>query len=207
MKQAMPQQPRTNRCTVEEYFRLAEASPTKLEYKAGELIDMAGTSISHIDIASNLIRRLGNRLDGGPCRAMGSDLRVRTAADRYCYPDLSVICGEVELASNDPAQMTITNPSVLFEILSPSTESTDRGEKFFRYIRIPSLKEYFLVAQDKPRIESFVRQADGSWQVGAVVEGMDAVVRFESLKVEIPLGEIYDNVQFEEQPPQATLGQ
>jgi Uma2 family endonuclease len=193
--------PSSSRCSisVQEYFRLAEASPTKLEYKAGQIIDMAGASYVHTQIAADLMGELRNRLKRGPCRATGSDTRVRVAHDRYCYPDITVVCGEPEFDPLNPGQ-TIINPKVVFEVLSPTTEIDDRGEKFFRYIRLPSLREYFLVAQTKLRIESFVRMADGSWSVGAVEEGLDAALRIQSLEIEVPLKEIYANVKFEPEP-------
>lgn len=188
--------PKTKRYTVAEYLRLADESPTKLEYKSGELIDMAGATFNHNSIAMNLGGELRNRLSGGPCRVVGSDQRVRTADDHYCYPDVTVVCGEPKFVSMDVPQMTLTNPTVLIEVLSPSTEATDRSEKLVRYINLPSLNAYLLVAQDKPRIESFIRKADGSWAVGTFAEGIDAVLRIESLKVEIPLESIYANVRF-----------
>ena len=181
--------------SVPDYFRVAEASPTKLEYKAGELIDMAGATYDHNRVSANILGEMRNRLKGQPCDAVGSDTRLRVAGDRYCYPDVSVICGEPQFDPLDPDR-TITNPKLIFEVLSPSTEAADRGEKFFRYIRLPSLAAYFLVSQHQARIESFVRQPDGSWAVGPVQEGSDASLLIPSLNIEMPLGEIYSNVNF-----------
>lgn len=191
--------PASTRVSVQEYFRLAEASPTKLEYKAGELIDMAGASLNHNRIASNVLRELGNRLKGKPCEAVGSDMRVKAADDRYCYPDVTVFCGGPQFDPLD-RNRSLANPSVIVEVLSPSTEAADRGEKFFGYILLPSLKEYVLVSQHRPRIETFIRQPEGSWLVGHFVEGLSASLLVRSLNVEIPLSEVYANVSFEPAP-------
>lgn len=194
MELAHPQR----RLSVREYFPLAEASPNKLEFKAGELIDMAGASFNHNRIAMNIGGELRSLLRSRSCQTTGSGARVKVADDRYCYPDVSVVCGDVAFDPLDPG-VTLTNPSLIFEVLSPTTEAMDRGEKFFRYIRLPSLQEYFLVAQNQPRVESFFRQRDGVWSVGPVAEGMQSSVQITSLDVQLPLAEIYSNVRFDSQ--------
>jgi Uma2 family endonuclease len=187
--------PESNKRSVQEYFRLAEASETKLEFKSGEIIDMAGATYDHNRIAANLLRELGNYLKSRRCKPTGSDQRVKVADDRYCYPDITVVCGKPLFDPLDPLT-SVTNPQMIIEVLSPTTEVTDRGEKFFRYIRLPSMREYVLVAQHQPRIETFFRKDDGSWIVGPVFEGLEASIRFSSLDVEIPLREIYADVEF-----------
>lgn len=187
--------PRRTRYSVAEYLRLSKASPTKLEYRNGEIIDMAGATLDHSRVAANVLRELGNRLKGGPCEAVGSDQRVLGADDRYAYPDVTVFCGQAEFDPRD--DMTITNPRVLVEVLSPTTEASDRGEKFIRYINLPGLQEYFLVSQDKPQVQSFYREPDGRWLVGPIVMGLSGVAVFRSLSVELPLAEIYANVTFQ----------
>ncbi len=189
--------PTANRYSLQEYFQLADESPTKLEFDAGHIIDMAGATYDHNRIAANLVREIGNHLKGTPCEATGSDTRVLAADDRYAYPDVIVQCGGPEFDPRDQSRMTITNPAVLFEVLSPSTEASDRGEKFLRYINIPSMRGYYLVAQHKPHITSFIRRTDGSWTVGDVVQGLDGSLRIESLQVELPMREIYANVNFD----------
>jgi Uma2 family endonuclease len=189
--------PKPQRYSLQEYFRLAEESPTKLEFDTGQIIDMAGATYDHNLIAANLLREIGNSLKSSPCRATGSDTRVLAADDRYAYPDVTVVCGGPEFDPRDSKKMTISNPHVLFEVLSPTTEATDRGEKFIRYINIPSLQGYYLVQQHKPQITTFFRREDGSWSVGDVVEGIDGLLRIPSLHVEVPMREIYANVNFE----------
>jgi Uma2 family endonuclease len=189
--------PVARRYTVEEYFKLAESSPTKLEYRDGEIIDMAGGRFEHNQIATNISGSLWGRLLGSPCQPINSDQRSRAADHRYCYPDVTIVCGQPQFDPADTSRMTLLNPQVLFEVLSPSTEATDRSEKLVRYINLRSMREYFLVAQDKARVESFVREADGSWSVGPVSEGLDSSVAVPSLGVAIPMQEIYANVKFE----------
>jgi Uma2 family endonuclease len=188
--------PPSARVSVQEYFRLADASETKLEFKSGELINMAGASLSHIRISGNALVEPRNRLKGKKCEAVGGDLRVKAGDDRYCYPDLAVFCGKPEFDPLDPDR-SLTNPTVLVEVLSPSTEAADRGEKFIRYIRLPSLREYVLVSRHKPRIETFVRQPDGSRSVGEIAEGLSASLRLRSLNLDLPLADLYANVEFE----------
>jgi Uma2 family endonuclease len=194
MEQAIP------KYTLEEYFRLAEESPTKLEFRSGEILDMAGATYAHNQIAANLIGELRNLVKGRPCRATGRDTRVRTADDRYCYPDVTVVCGEPSFDRSGPPQMTITNPQLIFEVLSPSTEVTDRGEKFIKYINLDSMQGYFLVAQDRPQVESFFRRDDDSWSVGKIAAGLDASLVIHSLNLSIPLSEVYANIRFDTEP-------
>jgi Uma2 family endonuclease len=192
--------PKSPRYSLQEYFRLADESPTKLEFDAGQIIDMAGATYDHNRIAANLVGELRDRLKGKPCEATGSDTRVLAADGRYAYPDVTVVCDGPEFDPRDPKQLTITNPHTLFEVLSPSTEARDRGEKFIRYINIKSMQAYYLVAQHKPQITSFVRREDGSWSVGDVVEGLEGCLRIQALNIELPMSEIYANVKFEAEP-------
>jgi Uma2 family endonuclease len=120
--------------TVAEYFQYENAAENRHEYRNGEIVAMAGNTCFHVKIASNFIHRFGNALDGKPCSAMDSNLRIgipRSA--RYTYPDVSIICGPPQMDPKDPDGMTVTNPRVVVEILSPSTEVKDRGEKFIKY--------------------------------------------------------------------------
>ncbi|MDQ2806769.1 MAG: Uma2 family endonuclease, partial [Chloroflexota bacterium] len=154
--------------TPEEYLSLERAATYKSEYLAGEIFPMieaeeghageicamAGAGEDHTTIAANLVRLLGNAFQGRPCRVYGSDMRVRVAASGlYTYPDVVAVCGPREFA--DPHRDTLLNPTVIFEILSPSTEGYDRGKKFANYRQIPTLTDYVLVAQDEPLVEHF----------------------------------------------------
>ena len=183
--------------SVEEYLRIDDADPdVRHEYRDGEIIAMAGADFPHVLINANLIRHAGNWLAGTPCLALATDMRVRAVrARRYCYPDVAVVCGTPEFDPPD-RQVTLTNPRVVIEVLSSSTEWSDRGEKFTRYREMASLQEYLLVAQDRPQVEPFSRMPDGAWKIGQVVTGLDGVVRVASLGIDLPMAEIYERVTF-----------
>lgn len=133
-------------------------------------------------------------LRGGPCRAITNDLRIRVAATRLnTYPDIVIICGEAE--PTDDALDTLLNPTILIEVFSPTTEAYDRGEKWAHYQRLPSLREYLLVAQNAPRVEHYVRQGDGSWRYAATI-GLDAAVTLPTIGCTIALAAVYENVAF-----------
>ncbi len=190
------------RYTVEEYIALDDGAEGRFEFRDGEILAMSGAGFPHVQITGNVNRLLGNRLAGTPCQPLMLDMRVRAVRRRrYCYPDVSVVCGEPRFDPPD-RQVTLVNPQVIFEVLLPGTELSDRGEKFTRYREMESLKEYLLVAQDRPRVEPFYRQADGGWGIGEVVDGLAGVVRLRSLAVELPLSDIYERVTFPPLPPE-----
>ncbi len=198
---AVPFEP-TRRYAVAEYLAIDEASDTKYEYRDGEVIAMAGATVPHVQIAGNLNRDLGNRLAGTPCQALISDMRVRAVRNgRYCCPDATAIGGEPRFDPPD-RRATPVNPQVVFEVLSPSTESSDRGEKFTRYRQAGSLQEYVLLAQDRPQVEPFSLGPDGGWSIGQVIAGLDGVVHLRSLAIELPLSDIYERVAFPPVPPE-----
>jgi len=170
MEQLIP--PQTRRVTVDEYLRMEEASETKHEFRDGRIIDVAGGTFAHGDIAANLIFQLKNQFKGNTCKAVGSDVRVRiTRTPHYCYPDVTVIC-EPPIFDPPDKQTTITNPQVIIEVSSPSTLADDRKDKFYDYISIESLKEYILVAQDEARVDTFYRHTDGIWAIGPSAVGI-----------------------------------
>jgi Uma2 family endonuclease len=184
----------SRRYTLEEYFDLAEASEEKLEFRDGEILMMAGGTESHSLITANVVGELRARLKASPCRAYDSNLRVRARANRrYTYPDALVVCGERQFDPRDKKKLTVTNPTLIVEVLSDTTERIDRGEKFLAYIRAESLKEYVLVDQDAARLQTYFRQPDGTWSF-AFFEGRDAVARLRSLEIDLPLSEVYTKV-------------
>ena len=183
--------------TVEEYLALERAAEVKSEYIGGQIVVMTGASRAHNLICLNLGGEVNRQLRGRPCESYVNDMRVKAAgADLYTYPDVIVVCGEPRF--EDGHLDTLLNPTVIVEILSPSTEAYDRGEKFARYRHIDTLREYVLVSQDRPRIEHFLRH-DQVWEFSAV-DGLDATVSFPSVDVSIPLRDIYDRVEFETPP-------
>lgn len=175
----------------EEYIALERAAQYKSEYLAGQIFAMAGASEDHNAIAANILWNLRNQFQGRDCRVYMSDMRVRVAPNGlYTYPDVAAVCGPREFA--DDARDTLLNPTVIFEVLSPSTEAYDRGEKFAQYWRLASLIDYVLVAQDRVRVEHFARQGDG-WFVSAT-GSLDEILRLESICAELPLATVYENV-------------
>jgi Uma2 family endonuclease len=189
---AAPQ--RISKLTPEEYLAIDRASELRNEYYAGEMFAMVGGSPRHSRIKTNILVELGIRLKGHECAPYDSDLRLRVAATGlYTYPDASVICGPLEF--DDERRDTVLNPTVLVEVLSESTEAYDRGKKFNHYRRIESLREYLLVSQEEPKIEHYLRLDDGSWKLTEAA-GLEATLRLPSLEIDLPLREVYDNVDF-----------
>ena len=155
----------------------------------------------HSLIVANVIRELGNRLKGKPCRVFESNLRIRVARKvLYTYPDAAVICGPGQVDPNDPSGESVTNPRVIVEVLSPSTEAHDRGEKFDFYRELDSLEEYVLVSQAAARVETFWRQGEGAWLFTAV-SGVHAAARLRCLEIELPLAEVYAGIEFAAEAP------
>ncbi len=202
MEQPSPSAP-DRRYTVQEYLTLEEASVVKHEYRRGRIVAMAGGTHAHALVAMNLGGELRSRLRDTPCIVTGSDVRVRVSATAsYCYPDLSVVCAESVFDPPDRS-VTLLNPQVVVEVLSPSTAESDIGGKFDDYMRIDSLQEYVLVAQNRPWARSFHRGPDGLWAIGPLVEGLQATLAFRSLGIDVPLAEVYAKVRL---PPPAGGG-
>ncbi|MBX3000840.1 MAG: Uma2 family endonuclease [Caldilineaceae bacterium] len=179
--------------TEEEYFALEEASEIKHEFYRGEIFAMTGGTVNHNRITRNVLTALDSRLQGGRCEAFGSDLRVWIEAHSlYTYPDVLVVCGGVDIA--DRRNDTITNPQVIVEVLSPSTQAYDQGEKFVFYRTIPTLQEYVLIHQETPHIIHYRKQAEG-WLLTDLLS-IDDRLTLSSLNVEIPLQRIYDRVDW-----------
>lgn len=184
-------EPVRQRFTFQEYVQLDEDTGHKHEYLGGMVWAMAGGSPDHAAIAGNILTLLNNELRGRRCRAFTSDLRIRVKATGLgTYPDVSVVCDELELDPEDPKGHTVSNPRVLVEVLSSSTEEYDRGEKLEHYKQIESLDEILLVGHDERRVEVWRRELDG-W-VRSEVRG-DGVVELHSLRCRLPLSLVYEN--------------
>jgi Uma2 family endonuclease len=184
------------RMTPEEYLAFDRASELRHEYYGGVMYAMSGGSHVHAYITTNLSSELRSALKGSPCGASAVDLRVKISARSYVYPDVVVVCGEPRYADGEAD--ILLNPSLIVEVLSPSTERYDRGPKSAWYRTIESLKEYALVSQSEPRVEVYRRQASGEWLLSEAV-GLEASCHFDGLKnepVRIPLSEIYERVEF-----------
>jgi Uma2 family endonuclease len=186
--------------TPQEYLARERKAVFKSEFYRGEMFAMAGASWEHTLIKDNTARATGNQLEGGPCRVLTSDLRVKVdVSGLYTYPDLIVVCEEPQF--EDKLFDTLLNPRVLTEVLSESTEKYDRGTKFKHYRQIPSLQEYVLIAQDEPLAERHVRQPNGDWLM-TEFRGLDKVFAFTSIPVKIALTDIYRGVEFPEDAEQ-----
>jgi Uma2 family endonuclease len=187
------------RLTPEEYLRIERAAEWKSEYMDGEVFAMSGASPRHVLITANLAAELRAALRDTPCAAYPADLRVATDRHRhYTYPDVVVACEPLQYV--DERRDTITNPSLIAEVLSESTEKYDRGAKFERYRAIATLAEYLLVAQDRVHIELYTRQPNAAW---VLREWNDAAATIElaSLRCSVAISEIYAKVTFDDQNP------
>ena len=189
---ALPQP--THRLTEAEYLALERAAVgVKSEFYDGEMFAMSGATRGHSRISTNLAVEFGNKLRGHRCQPFNADLRVKIeASGLYTYPDLSVVCGADR--HGDEEKDNLTNPTLIVEVLSPSTENYDRGRKFEHYRQIPSLKEYLLVSQDQPRIEQFIRQSN-QWVLRDAV-GLKTKLLLPSLKISLSLAAVFRGVKF-----------
>jgi Uma2 family endonuclease len=178
--------------TPQAYLEAERRAQTKSEYLDGQVFAMAGASPDHVLIVGNLVTALNIQLRSRPCRVFASDMRVTVSATGlYTYPDALVVCGP--LAYDDERKDTLTNPNVIIEVLSPSTEAYDRGEKFDHYQNLSSLTDYILVAQDRPYIDHFVRAGDRDWQRREANRLEDAIA-VGSIDCTLTLAEIYAKV-------------
>ncbi len=180
--------------TVEQYLDFERESEIRHEFYNGEIFAMAGAEPAHNDIFSNTHFCLMRQLSTRPCKVHGSDMRVKTPSGLYTYSDISVVCGERRF--NDDRPRTLLNPTLIVEVLSPATESYDRGDKFHHYRSLPSLQAYVLIASTRQRIELFARQPNETWRID-VFEASDAVVDLQSIGCSLPLAEVYANVEFD----------
>jgi len=181
--------------SLEDYYRLEETSEVKHEYYHGVAYALTGASAAHNLILANVIGVLHAQLRGKPCRVVPSDLRLKVeATGLYTFPDAQVICGPFDFA--DGRNDTITNPTVLIEVLSPSTEEYDRGKKLLHYHTIASLQEVLLLAQDRIHVEHYSRQEADLWQL-RYDTGLAQTITLKSIDCLLPLAAIYEEITFQ----------
>lgn len=186
------------RFTAEEYLAFERAAERKHEYLDGQIYVMAGASPPHNQICFNLAGELHSQLKGTSCYGFTSDQKIRTdPMDLFSYPDLTIVCGAPKF--HDEHQDVILNPKIIIEVLSPTTEAYDRGEKFVRYQQLKSLSDYILVAQDRPSVEHYVRQKGKRPCLFTVETEISAEIVIDSIKCRLKLADIYDRIDF---PPQ-----
>ena len=188
--------------TPEQYLEIERKAEYKSEYYRGEMFAMAGASLAHNTLVANLIGELHGKLRAGPCRVLPSDMRVRVSAtELYTYPDVVAVCGEPRLLGN---QMdTLLNPSLLVEVLSPSTEAYDRGRKFEHYQSIESLGEYLMISSDRIHADLYTRQPDGRWLLTSATRLEDSL-DLQSVGCSLALAGLYEKVDFAEPESTAT---
>jgi Uma2 family endonuclease len=189
--------------TIDQYIALERTEEERHEYLDGCVYAMAGESPDHSTICTNLTMLIASQLRGTPCRAFSKDTRVRCGPSPrpggllqglFAYPDLVIVCGTMQF--HDQVQDVLLNPTVILEVLSPSTEAFDRGEKFRRYRTwLPTLADYILVAQDQPLMEHYHRQEDGPWTLHTL-EGLQAQLHVPSIGCTVALADVYDRIGF-----------
>ena len=182
--------------TPEQYLELERAAEHRSEYVSGQVYAMSGASRAHNLIATNLLREVSLQLRGRPCETYPGDMRVKVSGTGlYTYPDVSIACGDPRF--EDDHVDTLLNPTVIFEVLSPSTEAYDRGAKFAHYRRLESISDYVLLSQDRPLVEHYLRQGDdsGTWLLTEVT-GLDGFLHLTSVGCKLALSDVYERVSF-----------
>jgi Uma2 family endonuclease len=195
--------------TEDEYLAIERASQERREYLDGQIYLMAGESLEHGDICMNLSRIVSTSLLGSPCRALSKDTKVRSgpipklrysAQGQHSFPDLVVVCGEPQYL--DEHRDVLVNPKIIIEVLSPSTEAFDRGEKFAGCSEhLDSLTDYVVVAQNMPLVEHFARQSNGEWVIAASARALSESVALDSIGCTLRLSEVYDRITFPDEMP------
>ena len=178
--------------TIEEYLELEAASETKHEYYRGEIFAMSGPKAPHMDISTNLLGNFWSKLKGSSCKPYSSDMRIHIEKNTlFTYPDISVICGEKQSRNND--NWNILNPTLLVEILSPSTREYDRSGKFRLYRDIPTLREYVMADSEAIHVEVYSINAGGHWELREY-RSLQDMVEFPSIGISIAMEDIYQGV-------------
>lgn len=179
--------------TIEEYLDYENASPEKHEYYQGEIFAMAGASLRHNLIFSNLFTEIGIRLKGKKCKPYGSDMRTHIPENTlFTYPDISIVCGDIIDSPWD--KNSNTRPAVIIELLSATTKNYDRGEKFALYRDIPSLKEYILVDSESIHIEAFRLNDSARWELQEY-KSIAEVLEIKAVEISVPVSDIYEGTK------------
>jgi len=182
------------RLSFEDWLAIERAATDqRSEYVGGDIFAMAGGTEEHNLIVLNVGAELRNQLKEKPCRVYPSDMKVRIASDDVgTYPDVMVICGERQFV--DERRDVVTNPTLIVEVLSDSSEAYDRGDKFRHYRNLPSLQAYLLLSQYRIQAELFLRQPDGTWSLSSYQDPSEAVP-LRVVDAELSLAEVYDKVE------------
>lgn len=179
--------------TIEEYLEMEELATEKHEYYQGEIFAMSGAKHQHNIVKKNVYSSLLSKLKGKPCQPWDSDSRVHIQKNTlFTYPDISVVCGDPEFLNND--EWNLLNPTVIIEVLSPSTKNYDRGDKFNLYRDIPSLKEYILVEPEKISIEAFYINQNGQWELKEY-KNLTDILEIKAIQFSMPLTDVYEGAK------------
>lgn len=178
---------------ADQYLALEETADYRSQFYEGEIFAMTGASRRHNVIAGNFYANLHSRLRNRSCEIYQNDMRVKVAVDFYTYPDIVIVCGDPQIEQKHGENLL--NPQVIVEVLSPSTEKFDRGEKARLYRLMPSLEEYVLISQNEMHIEHFVRQQNGGWLLTELSETAE-ILELPTISCQINVSEIYAKIDF-----------
>lgn len=176
----------------EDYLKLEETSTEKHEFYQGQVFAMAGGTFQHARIGLNVTTELAVRLRSKPCQPMNSDMRITTPSGLNTYPDASVYCGQPELTDSNK---TLLNPVLIVEVLSPSTRSYDRGDKFHHYRSIPSLRDYLLIDSEAILVEHYQRIGAYEWNLHEYRQSTD-ILNLDSIKESLVVSVFYEGVEW-----------
>jgi Uma2 family endonuclease len=195
----MSSQPKTF-LTPEEYLELDRKAERKSEYWAGKMYGMSGARAAHNVVMVNASAEIRQAIRHRACTSFSNDMRVRVSdTGLYTYPDLIVVCDQPQYL--DDRQETLLNPTLVGEVLSPSTEAYDRGDKFELYRSIPSLQEYVLIASERVLVDRYTRQPNDHWDLTSANK-LDATIRLETVELDLKLADLYEKVDFTQTPPE-----
>lgn len=178
--------------TAAEYLEMERAAIEKHEYYKGEVFAISGARLRHNHIQTNFVGTVYSYLRGKSCNVFGSDLRIHIPTNSlYTYPDAVIVCGEPAMLDNE--MDTLLNPVVIVEVLSKSTQSYDRGDKFMLYRAIPSLKEYIMINSESIGVEHYTRQEAGKWELEEL-KSLSDTINIRSIDLRLPLQQLYEGV-------------
>jgi Uma2 family endonuclease len=183
--------------TVAEYLELQETSEEKLEFRNGEIVAMAGGTSNHSLISTSITTALDNAIDKNKkdCLVFNSDIKIKIDKHNcFVFSDSAVVCGDVEYDNENKNETILTNPIILIEVLSKSSKNYDKVDKFEYYRSLPSFKEYMIIYQTIPKVQTWYREANDLWRIGNA-EGLEAVVPLHSIGIEVALKDIYKRIR------------
>ncbi len=184
--------------SIKSYVEYEYTTENKHEYEKGEILMMSGGTINHGILCGNAYNELRSELGENTknCRVIGSEVRIYIEkAESIVYPDAMVIRGEIEISAED--KDAVTNPLVVVEVLSKSTESYDRGDKFYKYRQLKSLKEYVLIDQEKAMVETFYKRENNIWEISRIA-GIDQLIEIKSIEVSLNMRELYSGINLKD---------